>query len=128
MRLDKMFFRKTTVVTATVITAVMVLVLWSACGIKANAAERADNDRMEYQIQENTFLKEIRNCMEEEGYYNSGVTLTKIMDTDGSREYNVMVHHSDIDLDDEEKIASIYSLLCQVSFEDENVMVNYRIF
>lgn len=128
MRLDKMFFRKKTVVTATVITAVMVLVLWSACGIKANAAERADNDRMEYQIQENTFLKEIRNCMEEEGYYNSGVTLTKIMDTDGSREYNVMVHHSDIDLDDEEKIASIYSLLCQVSFEDKNVMVNYRIF
>lgn len=128
MRLDKMFFRKNTVVTTTVITAVMVLVLWSACGIKANAAERADNDRMEYQIQENTFLKEIRNCMEEEGYYNSGVTLTKIMDTDGSREYNVMVHHSDIDLDDEEKIASIYSLLCQVSFEDENVMVNYRIF
>lgn len=128
MRLDKMFFRKNTVVTATVITAVMVLVLWSACGIKANAAERADNDRMEYQIQENTFLKEIRNCMEEEGYYNSGVTLTKIMDTDGSREYKVMVHHSDIDLDDEEKIASIYSLLCQVSFEDENVMVNYRIF
>ena len=128
MRLDKMFFGKNTVVTATVITAVMILVLWSACGIKANAAERADNDRMEYQIQENTFLKEIRNCMEEEGYYNSGVTLTKIMDTDGSREYNVMVHHSDIDLDDEEKIASIYSLLCQVSFEDENVMVNYRIF
>lgn len=128
MRLDKIFFRKKTVVTATVITAVMVLVLWSACGIKANAAERADNDRMEYQIQENTFLKEIRNCMEEEGYYNSGVTLTKIMDTDGSREYNVMVHHSDIDLDDEEKIASIYSLLCQVSFEDKNVMVNYRIF
>lgn len=128
MRLDKMFFRKNTVVTATVITAVMVLVLWSACGIKANAAERADNDRMEYQIQENTFLKEIRNCMEEEGYYNSGVTLTKIMDTDGSREYKVMVHHSDIDLDDEEKIASIYLLLCQVSFEDENVMVNYRIF
>lgn len=128
MRLDKMFFRKKTVVTATVITAVMVLVLWSACGIKANAAERADNDRMEYQIQENTFLKEIRNCMEEEGYYNSGVTLTKIMDTDGSREYNVMVHHSDIDLEDEEKIASIYSLLCQVSFEDENIMVNYRIF
>lgn len=128
MRLDKMFFRKNTVVTATVITAVMILVLWSACGIKANAAERADNDRMEYQIQENTFLKEIRNCMEEEGYYNSGVTLTKIMDTDGSREYNVMVHHSDIDLDDEEKVASIYSLLCQVSFEDENVMVNYRIF
>ena len=128
MRLDKMFFRKNTVVTATVITAVMILVLWSACGIKANAAERTDNDRMEYQIQENTFLKEIRNCMEEEGYYNSGVTLTKIMDTDGSREYNVMVHHSDIDLDDEEKVASIYSLLCQVSFEDENVMVNYRIF
>ena len=128
MRLDKMFFRKKTVVTATVITAVMVLVLWSACGIKANAAERADNDRMEYQIQENTFLKEIRNCMEEEGYYNSGVTLTKIMDTDGSREYKVMVHHSDIDLEDEEKIASIYSLLCQVSFEDENIMVNYRIF
>lgn len=128
MRLDKMFFRKNTVVTATVITAVMVLVLWGACGIKANAAERADNDRMEYQIQENTFLKEIRNCMEEEGYCNSGITLTKIMDTDGSREYKVMIHHSDIDLDDEEKIASIYSLLCQVSFDDENVMVNYRIF
>ena len=128
MRVNKKIYRKKTAVKAMVTAVVLVLILWSTCGIKANAAEKAGNDKMEYQMRENDFVKQIRECMEERGYYNSGITLTKVMDTDGSREYKVLVHHSDIDLDNEEEVDSVYLLLCQISFEEENVMVNYRIF
>lgn len=105
-----------------------ILLLWCICGIKANAAEKADNDRVEYQIQENDFVKNIRNCMEEQGYYNCGITLTKVMDTDGSREYKVMVHHSDIDLEDNKEIVMISENLKNVDFNAENATVNFIIF
>lgn len=112
-----------------VVSAVVaILVLWSICGIKANAAEKADNDQMKYQIQENHFVKEIRNCMEEQGYYNSGITLTKLMDIDGSREYKVMVHHSYIDLEDDAEVTNIKEMLGNINFNAENITVNFTIF
>ena len=128
MRTYRTFLKSNCTVKVVVAVFVAILLLWSACGIKANAAEKADNDRAEYQMQENEFVKEIRNCMEEQGYYNSGITLTKVMDTDGSREYKVMVHHSDLDLEDDMEVAIINEMLENISFNAENTTVIFTIF
>lgn len=105
-----------------------IVVLWSICGIKASAAEGADNDRETYQIEEQLFVKEVRNSLEAQGYYNSGITVTKVMDTDGSREYKVLVHHRDMDLQDEDVVDSIYYSLNQITMDGENVSINYQLF
>lgn len=128
MRTYRAFFKDNYTVKIIVVAVVAILVLWSICGIKANAAEKADNDRMEYQIQENHFVKEIRKCMEEQGYYNCGITLTKVMDVDGSREYKVLVHHSYIDLENEMEVTNIKEILGNINFNAENITVNFTIF
>lgn len=49
-----------------------------------------------YRAQEKALVRETRDCLEQEGFHNSGVTLTSVIDVDGSREYTVTVHHGKI--------------------------------
>lgn len=107
---------------------VVILVLWSICGIKANAAEKADKDKMEYQLQEAELKSEIRAGLEELGFDNCGITMTKIMDADGSREYTVLVHHPYLNADDTDKVSAVYESLWAIDMADNNMTVNYTIF
>ena len=111
-----------------VFVALAVFVLWSVCSIRANAAERAENDKTGYQLQETQLKGEIRACLEEMGYFHSGITMTKIMDADGGREYKVLVHHQDLDAENLEKVSLIYGTLSQIQMPGENITVNYTIF
>lgn len=128
MRTLRMLIQKNNTVKIVTILVLAVLVLWSICSIQANAAERAENDKTEYQLQESQFKSEIRTCLEEMGYNNSGITMTKVMDADGSREYTVLVHHQDLDTDDFENVDEIYGILSQIQMPGENMTVNYTIF
>ena len=128
MRTLRMLIQKNNTVKIVTILVLAVLVLWSICSIQANAAERAENDKAEYQLQESQFKSEIRTCLEEMGYNNSGITMTKVMDADGSREYTVLVHHQDLDTDDFENVDEIYGILSQIQMPGENMTVNYTIF
>lgn len=128
MRNRKIALGKKEKVTGICIFLLVGIVLWSLCGIKANAAEKAENDRMEYQIQEKHFVKEVRTQLEKQGYSNSGVTVTKVMDTDGSREYKVLVHHKDIDLQDAKEVLEVYAALDEITMEGERVTINYQLF
>lgn len=105
-----------------------VLILWSICSIKANATEKADNDKTEYQLQEVQLKSEIRAGLEELGYDNAGITMTKVMNADGSREYTVLVHHSYLDADDTDKVNAVYVSLYTIDMADDNMTVNYTIF
>lgn len=54
-------------------------------------------DEKYYKQMEKEYVKQVRNYLQEEGYENSGVTLTKVLFEDGSREYTLNVHHKRID-------------------------------
>ena len=105
-----------------------VLVLWSICSIRANASEKAENDQTEYQLQEAQLKREIRAGLNEMGYYNAGITMTKVMDTDGSREYTVLVHHQYLDANNLEKVEAVYEVLGTLDVGDDDITVNYTIF
>lgn len=128
MRTLKMLKQRNYTVKIVAMLVLAVLVLWSICSIKANAAERAENDKTEYQLQESQLKSEIRDCLEEMGYNNSGITMTKVIDADNSREYTVLVHHQDLDTGDLEKVNEIYGILNQIQMPGENMTVNYTIF
>ena len=93
------------------ITFVFVTVLFvmiSAFCISQTVSGKEDAEAKEqeafYREQENKLLADIRAFLNQEGYYNSGVTLTRVVDSDGSREYTITIHHSRIDrMDDFEK-------------------------
>ncbi len=50
-------------------------------------------DEKHIQVLEQEYVSEIREYLDAAGYRNSGVTLTKVVDTDGSRSYSVALHH-----------------------------------
>lgn len=122
IRKDK---KQTTLVIGMLI--LLAILLWSANGIKVYAKDRAQNDKIEYQLQEKQFLNKIRAILEENGYENSGITLTKVMDTDGKRKYTVLIHNTDIDSDSQEE-NEVYSYLSKIYMEWENTEVFYEIF
>lgn len=108
-----------------VLVTVLLGCVW---GIKANAAQKAEHDKAEYQLQEIQLKNEIRSRLEEKGYYNSGITVTKVMDADGSREYTVLVHHADLDITDENIVNEVYTSLSCIQMTENNITVNYTIF
>ena len=93
------------------ITFVFVTVLFvmiSAFCISQTVSGKEDAEAKEqeafYREQENKLLADTRAFLNQEGYYNSGVTLTRVVDSDGRREYTITIHHSRIDrMDDFEK-------------------------
>ena len=96
---------------------------------KINAdIERITNDKAEYQLQETELKNEIRACMENLGYYNCGITMTKVMDENGKREYRVLLHHMDLDKADSERVNELYLMLSYIQMPEENMTVNYTIF
>lgn len=96
--------------------------------IHTYAREKADNNSMEVHMQDSRLLREIRNTLEENGYDNSGVTLTKVMDNTGCYVYNAKIHHKDIDIENEEQVQEVYSILRTMQSDGAKVEISYKIF
>ena len=106
----------------------VIAILWCVLGIKANGAEKAENDKAYYQLQETQLKTKIKVELEELGYNNCGITMTKIMNADGLREYTVLVHHQYLDADNKEQMNDVYEVLMAVETDDTNMTVKYTIF
>ena len=68
-----------------------------------------------------SLTKETREFLTEEGFLNSGVMLTKVVDADGSREYTLTVHHGRIDEMTEEEREILLEKMEQLVFAGEGV-------
>lgn len=71
-----------------------------------------------YQEQERDLVKAARELLAEEGFAHSGVMLTRVVDSDGSREYTLTVHHGKIDKLDEDARKLLMEDLEKLVFED----------
>ena len=103
-------------------------ILWCVLGIKVNGAEKAENDKAYYQLQETQLKGKIKAELEDLGYNNCGITMTKVMNANGLREYTVLVHHQYLDTTNEEKVNDIYEALMSVEVDDTDMTVKYTIF
>ena len=103
-------------------------ILWCVLGIQANGAEKAENDKAYYQLQETQLKSKIKAELEDLGYNNCGITMTKVMNANGLREYTVLVHHQYLDADNQEQMNDVYEVLMAVETDDTNMTVKYTIF
>lgn len=78
-----------------------------------------------YREQEKELVRQTRDFLDESGYVNSGVMLTRVVDSDGTREYTITVHHGKIDKLCEEDQIVLMSELKKFVFEDENSVFEY---
>lgn len=102
-------------------TVVLVLItFFSIAGTVVSKSDFADNELEEYYLQkEQQLTEETREYLNKKGFQNSGVTVTHVVESDGSREYKITVHHGDIDRMSEGNRAILAGELEKLVFEDE---------
>lgn len=100
------------------------LVLFSAFCITGTVFSQSNLNGRElenyYREKEQEMVRGVRAFLDEAGFVNSGVTLTRVMETDGSREYTLTVHHGKIDRMDEESKQNLKKELSAFDFLSEN--------
>lgn len=102
---------------------VMILVLTAVCLSAGTAMGRGSLSRQEleayYKEKEQALVADTRAFLDGEGFLNSGVMLTRVLEMDGSRVYTLTVHHGKIDKMCEEDREVLMAELEKMVFEDE---------
>lgn len=104
-----------------VITVILVLVIVFC--VKGTVFSKENNERAKanryYALLEDAYLEEARQLLEEQGYSNCGVTMTRITEADGSREYTVLLHHRKLQKLSAEEKDVLISSLSDMEFDNE---------
>ncbi len=81
-----------------------------------------------YRRAEQEYVQEIRDFLEQKGYGSSGVTMNKIIEADGTREYTVLIHHKRIDSLDDEGRRRLANECREIEFSVEGCIFNQKFF
>lgn len=100
------------------------LVFISAFCITGTVMSRSNLSERElenyYRAREQELVWETREYLNQAGFSNSGVTLTKVIDADGSREYTITIHHGKIDKMDTVSREALKEELATLAFVADN--------
>lgn len=110
------------------LTVMLVFTLFSLVTMRVKGQGEVDfaADRERYEQLEDSYTERLKDMLENKGYRNAGITMTKIYQPDGSREYTVQIHHKRINqLSDGEKIL-LLNELAAISFGGENCSVLHK--
>lgn len=104
--------------------ATVLLIMVSVLSFAGTVMSRTDFDAAElegyYREQERNLERQVRGYFEGKGFENSGIMLTRVVDTDGSREYTIRVHHRELSGMSEEECGRLEEELQKLNFQDEN--------
>lgn len=92
---------------AAAIVLAMTAALCIAGSIKSQAADILRAREAYYEQLEREYIGQVRNYLAEQGYHNSGVTLSRIVDEEGQRSYRVLIHHSAMSRLEEEALTEL---------------------
>lgn len=103
------------------VTILLVLIAAFFCVETVMSRTNLDAREMEeyYLAKEQELTREIREKLEEKGFENSGVMVTRVVETDGSRRYTVTVHHGRIDDMCDEEREKLLDELKEINFTDD---------
>lgn len=93
--------------TFTILISGILILITALCisgTVQSQSRYAAETEEKYYKEMEAVYVSEIRAFLEDEGYRNSGIMMTRIIDEDGERNYTVTIHHDKFDkLSGEEK-------------------------
>ena len=112
-----------------IITTLLVLVsAFFLCGTVASQSSRnADITEDAYIRLEREFLADIRYKLTTEGYENCGINLTRTVDTDGSRLYEISLHHKYLNNLNDTELSSLYQQLSLSAIPFENCSFTFSL-
>ena len=104
------------------VTIILVIVTAFCCVETVMSSTDISRQELEnyYRECERQLVEETREYLGQQGYTNSGVMLTRVVDVDGSREYTLHVHHSRITGLSSEEQEQLADRLQEMTFTDQN--------
>ena len=107
-------------------TAVLILIFVLCIGATVKSESRDETRRMENRVQEQQLMSDMRQYLNENGYRNSGVTLTYAVDEDGHCDYTFTIHHKKINSMSETEREALSAELAQACNAGGNYSVSYE--
>lgn len=102
----------------------IVLIIFGVLSVTGTVMSKVEPDGAEleyyYLEKEKELVQETRAYLNKSGYRNSGVTLTRVVDECGNREYTMTVHHSKINALDKNARESLRKELNALTFASAN--------
>lgn len=80
-----------------------------------------------YAALEKEYREQAKELLEEQGYHNCGVTMTRVTLEDGSREYTVLLHHRKLQKLGAEEREELLGSLCTMEFCHETCSFVYEL-
>ncbi len=80
-----------------------------------------------YAPMESTYVAEVREYLNDNGFINSGVTLTHTTDSELNREYTLSIHNRRLEGCSEERRDEISGVLRSMGFEDDRCVISVRL-
>lgn len=116
------------IVVTTVVTAVLIFVIaFCICStVFGRDRGRSREEEQYYSTLEQAYVSEIRDLLEERGYRNSGVTMNRVLQEDGSRQYTVTIHHRRIMKLDLNQQKELLDACGRIDFPVENCNFCYK--
>ena len=103
--------------------ATILLIAISAFCITGTVLSQSKNGGKEmenyYRVQEKNLLNQTKEQLTGLGFSNSGVTLTRVVDEEGNREYTFTIHHKKIDkMTEQEREILVAQLACDTELAE----------
>ena len=83
-------------------------------------------EEQSFRAAEKKYVKEVRSLLEGKGYGNSGVTMNRVTEEDGSRKYTVTIHHRKINRLDGKQRKALAAECQTIDFSMENCNFFYK--
>lgn len=109
-------------------TAVLILIIVLCIGATVKSESRDETQRMENRVQEQQLMGDMRQYLNENGYRNSGVTLTYAVEEDGSCDYTFTIHHKKINGMSETELEALSTELAQTCNPNGEYSISYEYF
>lgn len=105
---------------AVTILLLVIGVLFLSMAVHSQSEKSMKEQKEYYKALEQEYVGELRNLLEEQGYSNSGITMNRVIEEDGTMRYIVTIHHGRIKhLNDKEK-AELLSRCGEVEFPEQD--------
>lgn len=103
-------------------TILLVFIIAFSITKTVKSQDNISNENKEQYIDalETEYIKTLKLILIEKGYYNSGITMTKIIDEVENREYQVVIHNKQITKLSYEEQETLIAILEKTPFEDPN--------
>lgn len=103
-------------------TILLVFVIAFSITKTVKSQDNSSNREMEQYLEtlEEEYMETLKLILVENGYYNSGITMTKIIDELGNREYQVDINNKYIIKLSNENQETLIAKLEKIPFEDSN--------